>query len=76
MIPLALIESGEKVEIIDFVKKGKSLFNHLRDIGIFAGKIVEVVSNQGHGPLLLRIDEARIAISRGMAMQIMVRRLQ
>jgi len=76
MIPLALIESGEKVEIVDFVKKGKSLFNHLRDIGIFAGKIVEVVSNQGHGPLLLRIDEARIAIGRGMAMKIMVRRLQ
>lgn len=76
MIPLALVESGEKVEIIDFVKKGTSIFNHLRNIGIFAGKIVEVVSNQGHGPLLLRIDEARIAIGRGMAMKIMVRRLQ
>jgi len=76
MLPLALVKDGEKVEIIDFVKKGRALFCHLRDIGLFTGKIVEVVSNQGRGPLLLKIDETRIAIGRGMAMKIMVRRLQ
>jgi len=76
MIPLALISNGEKVEIVDFIKKGKALFCHLRDIGILAGKVVEVLSNQGNGPILIKIDESRIAIGRGMAMKIMVRRLQ
>ncbi|MDW7971734.1 MAG: FeoA family protein [Thermodesulfovibrio sp.] len=76
MIPLALLCDGEKAEIIDFIKKGKSLFCHLRDIGLFVGKIVEVVSNQGNGPILLRINDTRIAISRTMAMKIMVRRIE
>lgn len=76
MIPLALISNGEKVEIVDFIKKGRALFCHLRDIGLLAGKVVEVLSNQGNGPILIKIDESRIAIGRGMAMKIMVRRLQ
>lgn len=76
MIPLALIEDGEKVEIVDFIKKGKAIFCHLRDIGLFTGKVIEVLKNQGHGPVLLKIDDSRIAIGRGMAMKIMVRRLR
>jgi len=76
MLPLGLVQEGEKVEIIDFVQKGKGLFGRLKYMGVFAGKIVEVVSNQGRGPLLLKIDETRIAIGRGMAMKIWVRRVQ
>lgn len=75
MMPLALVGDGEKVEIVDFMKKGKSLFCHLRDIGLIAGKVVEVISNQNNGPILLKIDESRLAIGRGMAMKIMVRRI-
>lgn len=76
MMPLALVADGEKVEIVDFIKKGKSLFCHLRDIGLITGKVVEVVKNQKHGPILLRTDESRLAIGRGVAMKIMVRRIK
>ena len=76
LLPLGLVREGEKVEIIDFLQKGKGLFGRLKNMGFLAGKIVEIVSNQGRGPLLLKIDETRIAIGRGMAMKIMVRRLQ
>lgn len=76
MIPLVMIGDGEKVEIVDFIKKGKSIFGHLRDMGLFAGKVIEVLSNQGHAPILLKIDDSKVAIGRGMAMKIMVRRLQ
>lgn len=76
MIPLALLSEGEKAEIIDFIKKGRSILCHLRDIGLFAGKVIEVLSNQGNGPILLRINDTKIAIGRAMAMKIMVRRIE
>ncbi len=76
MIPLALIGGGEKAEIIDFIKQGRGILSRLRDMGFFAGKIVEVISNEGCGLMLLKVDDTRVAIGRGMAMKIMVRRLQ
>lgn len=75
IMPLGLITNGEKVEIIDFAKTGKSLFSHLRDMGILVGKLVEVISNERKGPILLKVDGARIAIGKGMSMKILVRRL-
>jgi len=47
----------------------------LEDMGLRVGKYVEMLNN-GSGPVLLRVDEARIAIARGMAMKILVRRIQ
>lgn len=46
----------------------------LEDMGLRVGKNVEMLSN-GTGPVLLRIDESRIAIARGIAMKILVRRI-
>lgn len=46
----------------------------LEDMGLRVGKNVEMLTNGG-GPVLLRVDESRIAIARGMAMKILVRRI-
>jgi len=43
-------------------------------MGIRPGKTIEMLSNEGGGALLVKIDEARIAMGRTMAMKIMVRR--
>ncbi len=43
-------------------------------MGIRKGKSVEMLNNEGRGPLLLKVDESRIAVGRGMAMKILVRR--
>lgn len=75
MIPLALIGKGERVEIIDLIKRGKAIFCHLRDMGLFEGKIIEVLDNQNKGLIIVKIDNSRLAIGRGMAMKIIVRRL-
>jgi len=89
MMPLALLSPGESGEIVSVNiphhqdspccgqcrgerHKGE---HRIEEIGLRAGKIVEMLSN-GAGPLLLRVDESRIAISRGMAMKIKVRRAQ
>lgn len=44
-------------------------------MGLRPGKQVEVVNNSGTGPLILRIEEGRIAMGRGAAMKIYVRRI-
>lgn len=46
----------------------------IEDMGIRPGKTVEMLSNEGGGALLVKVDEARIAVARAMAMKIMVRR--
>lgn len=44
------------------------------DMGLRPGKVVEMLSNEGCGALLVKVDESRIAVGRGLAMKIMVRR--
>lgn len=89
MMPLALLSPGESGEIVrvdlqleqrstccgqcDGTRHNKE--HRVEEMGLRAGKVVEMLSN-GAGPLLLRVDDARIAISRGMAMKISVRRSQ
>jgi ferrous iron transport protein A len=46
----------------------------IEDMGIRPGKTVEMLNNEGGGALLVKVDEARIAVARAMAMKIMVRR--
>jgi ferrous iron transport protein A len=43
-------------------------------MGLRPGKHVEMITNSGTGPLVLRLEESRIALGRGMAMKIYVRR--
>jgi len=47
----------------------------VEDMGLRIGKTVEILNNGG-GPVLVRVDESRIAVARGIAMKILVRRQQ
>jgi ferrous iron transport protein A len=47
----------------------------LEDMGLRCGKTVEMLSNSGHGSLLVRVDDSRIALGRGVAMKVSVRRI-
>jgi ferrous iron transport protein A len=86
MFPLGLLNSGEKAEIMEI--RGQRCYHlchcdqsgcrnkpyRVEDMGIRVGKSVQMLSNGGRGPLLLMVDESRIAVGRSMAMKIMVRR--
>lgn len=90
MFPLGLLASGERAEVVDKNPAGghghrsghcdaegkcrKGTIVRIEDMGIRPGKTVEMLNNEGGGALLVRIDEARIALGRSMAMKIMVRR--
>lgn len=84
MMPLGLLGPGEHGEIVEVrLHKGCSDSNcredrgksdvRIEDMGLRVGKLVEMLTNGG-GPILVKVDESRIAIARGMAMKIMVRR--
>lgn len=80
MSPLALLREGESGEIVapafqdECRPKHRGCREHLENMGLRPGKRVEMIANRGCGPLILRLDEARIALARGMAMKIYVRR--
>ena len=79
MAPLGLLSRGDKAEIVEIKGQrgygqgnGKNQLCHAEDMGLRIGKSVEMLSNEGRGPILLKVDESRIAIGRGVAMRIMV----
>lgn len=81
MMPLALLAPGEKGLIAhmrscsrpDAEYRGAEGTQRLEELGLRVGKSVEILSS-GAGPILLNVDESRIALARGLAMKIMVRR--
>jgi ferrous iron transport protein A len=84
MMPLGLLGSGERAQVMEIhssnggCRPGKCRKcgrARLEDLGLRCGKAVEMLKNSGHGPLLVRVDNARLALGRGLAMKVKVRRI-
>ncbi len=72
MMPLSMIESGERVEIVE-VRAGRGLSARLADMGFYPGVTVKVISNVGRGPLIISRNGVRLGLGFGMAYRILVR---
>ncbi|WP_242392572.1 FeoA family protein [Anaeromyxobacter oryzisoli] len=73
MLPLGLLGDGEVGEIVAVAGADqKTGAARAEDMGLRIGKRVLMLNN-GAGPLLVKVDESRIAIDRGVAMKIKVR---
>jgi ferrous iron transport protein A len=70
-IPLALLSAGTEATIED-VHATDGLLRHLTAMGLFSGSRVTVVCAD-RGSLILSVSGSRYALSRGMAMKILVR---
>ena len=70
MMPLPLAPVGEE-NLIRKVGGSPDVKQHLEDIGFVVGGSVTVVSRNG-GNVIVKVKEARIAISEEMARKIMV----
>ena len=70
MLPLSLADQGE-VNIIKHVSGSPDVKKHLEDLGFVAGGTATVVSTLG-GNLIVKVKEARVAISEEMARKIMI----
>jgi ferrous iron transport protein A len=74
VMPLGLLLDGEAAEIVAVAGMGAgSSGARAEDMGLRVGKRVLMLSN-GLGPVLVKVDESRIALDRGVAMRIKVRR--
>ena len=82
MIPLGLLNPGERGEILAIrpqpspssapcCPEPEKCDCRVEEMGLRIGKRVEMLTNSG-GPVLVRVDESRIALARGLAMKIMV----
>lgn len=70
MIPLTLADHGNEM-IIKKVGGSAETRQHLADLGFVVGESTQVVTSLG-GNVIVKIKEARVAISREMAQKIMV----
>jgi ferrous iron transport protein A len=74
MLPLGLLSDGEVGEIIAVAGAAHGgCASRAEDMGLRIGKCVVMLCN-GAGPVLVKVDESRIALDRGLAMKIKVTR--
>lgn len=73
MMPMALLGDGEEGEIVAVAGgPGADGASRAEDMGLRIGKRVVMLANRA-GPVLVKVDESRIAVDRGVAMRIKVR---
>lgn len=70
-MPLALATPGIPVRFVE-ASGAREFQSRLAAMGLVPGSIIEVISGSVCGPLLVRVDAARIVLGRGMAHKIMV----
>ena len=84
MVPLCDLSEGEQAEIAEIDRhspshghashgKGRKACGRMTDMGLRVGKQIQLLRKQNHGPILLKVDESRIAIGRGLADRIWVK---
>jgi len=73
---LLYVKKGVQAKVVRFIG-GHGFKSNLRTIGIREGKNIEVTSLQPlGGPLVVKVDNTTIAVGRGMASKIIVKRLR
>lgn len=72
-VPLNLMRTGEKGTIAELTG-GHGLRNRMLALGLTPGAEVTVLQNYGRGPMLVRVRDVRVALGRGEAAKILVRR--
>ena len=70
MMPRTLADTGEE-NVILRIGGSPEVKKHLEDLGFVAGGTVSVVSSLG-GNVIVKVKEARVAISEEMARKIMI----
>jgi len=69
----SLIELAPGQEgVVARLKGGRGLVSRLATLGFTPGALLTMIQNFGHGPLIVRVREVRIALGRGEAAKIRV----
>ncbi|MDP4279367.1 MAG: FeoA family protein [Dehalococcoides mccartyi] len=70
-LPLGLVKSGLTAVIRD-IRGSEHLKQELLEQGLVDGCRVKVVKNDTSGPLIISVNDTRLALGRGVALQVLV----
>lgn len=71
-IPLSMLSPGEEGKIVNILG-GKGIVRRLSEMGFSIGEKIQVI-NSTRGPVVVKIKDSRLALGRGLAMGIIIRR--
>jgi ferrous iron transport protein A len=72
-VPLSALRTGGQGKVVQ-LQGGRGLLSRMASLGFTPGAEVTVLQNFGRGPLIVRVRDARVALGRGEAAKIFVRR--
>ncbi|BDC35477.1 MAG: metal-dependent transcriptional regulator [Candidatus Methanoliparum thermophilum] len=67
------LEIGQKAKIIDFLC-GKKAKMRLNELGLVPGNYIEVINKISTGPVKIKVKQSEIAIGKGLAKKILVKK--
>jgi len=73
LLRLSELKAGEEATLHGF-DAGHGLISRLSALGFTPGARVTMLQNIGNGPLIVKVRDTRIALGRGEAMKVRVRR--
>jgi ferrous iron transport protein A len=73
LMPLCELHSREQGAVVE-LHGGRAFIARLAPLGFTPGASLTMVQNYGHGPLIVRVRDTRIALGRGEAAKIIVQR--
>ena len=69
--PLSEIKNGDRVTLNE-VAVGRELTSRLTSLGLTPGVVVQVLQNQGRGPIIINVRGTHVALGRGEAEKLLV----
>jgi ferrous iron transport protein A len=70
MMPLTALNQGQEVTLID-IQGGRGIRSKLYSMGLIPGVKLTVLGNRS-GPIMIAVNDTRLALGFGMARKIMV----
>jgi ferrous iron transport protein A len=68
---LGAVRGGESAKIVG-MEGGHHFLSRLASLGFTPGARLKMVQNYGHGPLIVKLRDTRVALGRGEAEKILV----
>lgn len=72
IIPLNMLNNGNKGRVIEHKNYGRGLQRHMEDLGLNEGVEIKILSAGNPGPFLLELNGCQVAVGQGMAEKILV----
>jgi ferrous iron transport protein A len=74
IVPLLSLSPGERGVVVD-LRGGPNFRSRLYAMGLAPGAIVRVLENYPRGPVIVEAGGTRLALGKGMAAKVLVRKL-